>query len=150
MNHARTESPGESEVLDRLFKAVTGFSPLSWQARLFSEYFEKGEIPAAVDIPTGLGKTAVMALWLIALATGAQLPRRLVYVVDRRAVVDQASEFAVLLRENLNSPEAADLKMALELGDRSLPISTLRGQHIDNREWLEDQPQRRSLSARST
>jgi CRISPR-associated endonuclease/helicase Cas3 len=91
-----------------------------------------------VDIPTGLGKTAVMALWLIARAGGAQLPRRLVYVVDRRAVVDQATEFAVLLRENLDSPAAADLKKALELGDRSLPISTLRGQHVDNREWLED------------
>ena len=35
-----------------------------------------------------------MALWLIALAKGASLPRRLVYVVDRRAVVDQATRFA--------------------------------------------------------
>ncbi len=127
-----------AEVLDRQFKTLTGFSPLSWQSRLFSEYFEKGEIPAAVDIPTGLGKTAVMALWLIARASGAQLPRRLVYVVDRRAVVDQATEFADLLCEKLDSPEAADLKKALELGDRSLPISTLRGQHVDNREWLEN------------
>ncbi len=125
-------------MLDRQFKTLTGFSPLSWQSRLFSEYFEKGEIPAAVDIPTGLGKTAVMALWLIARARGAQLPRRLVYVVDRRAVVDQATEFADLLCEKLDSPEAADLKKALGLGDRSLPISTLRGQHVDNREWLED------------
>lgn len=125
-------------MLDSQFKTLTGFSPLSWQSRLFSEYFEKGEIPAAVDIPTGLGKTAAMALWLIARAGGAQLPRRLVYVVDRRAVVDQATEFADLLCEKLDSPEAADLKKALELGDRSLPISTLRGQHVDNREWLED------------
>ena len=124
--------------MDRQFKTLTGFSPLSWQSRLFSEYFERGEIPAAVDIPTGLGKTAVMALWLIARARGAQLPRRLVYVVDRRAVVDQATEFADLLCAKLDSPEAADLKKALELGDRSFPISTLRGQHVDNREWLED------------
>ncbi len=133
-----SESPGEGRALDRQFETLTGFSPLSWQSRLFSEYFEKGEIPAAVDIPTGLGKTAVMALWLIARARGAQLPRRLVYVVDRRAVVDQATEFADLLCEKLDSPEAADLKKALELGNRSLPISTLRGQHVDNREWLED------------
>lgn len=125
-------------MLDRHFNTLTGFSPLSWQSRLFSEYLEKGEIPTAVDIPTGLGKTAVMALWLIARASGAQLPRRLVYVVDRRAVVDQATEFADLLCEKLDSPEAVDLKKALELGDRSLPISTLRGQHVDNREWLED------------
>ena len=125
-------------MLNNQFKTLTGFSPLSWQSRLFSEYFEKGAIPAAVDIPTGLGKTAVMALWLIARASGAPLPRRLVYVVDRRAVVDQATEFADLLRKKLDSPEAVDLKKALALGDRSLPISTLRGQYVDNREWLED------------
>ncbi len=72
--------------MDRQFKALTGFSPLSWQSRLFSMYLEKGDLPSAVDIPTGLGKTAIMALWLIALASGAKVPRRLVYVVDRRAV----------------------------------------------------------------
>src|SRR5439155_22096861 len=31
-----------------------------------------------------------------------------------------------------------EFKGALGLGDRSLPISTLRGQHIDNKEWLDD------------
>jgi len=129
---------GEGGVLNDQFKALTDFTPLSWQTRLYSEYLSKGELPAAVDIPTGLGKTAIMALWLIALATEAKLPRRLVYVVDRRAVVDQATEFAELLRAKLDSPEAAELKKALRLGDRSLPISTLRGQHVDNREWLED------------
>ena len=46
----------ENVVLNCQFKTLTGFSPLSWQSRLYSEYFEKGEIPAAVDIPTGLGK----------------------------------------------------------------------------------------------
>ena len=70
----------------KAFTALTGFAPLSWQSRLFSEYFEAGRTPGAVDIPTGLGKTSVMALWLIARARGARLRRRLVYVVDRRAV----------------------------------------------------------------
>jgi len=60
--------------MDRQFKALTGFSPLSWQSRLFSMYLEKGDLPSAVDIPTGLGKTAIMALWLIALASGAKVP----------------------------------------------------------------------------
>ena len=94
------------------FKLITGHSPLSWQSRLFEEYFRKGDIPAAVDIPTGLGKTAIMALWLIARASGANLPRRLVYVVDRRAVVDQATDFAVTLRENLDKREALEMKSA--------------------------------------
>jgi CRISPR-associated endonuclease/helicase Cas3 len=97
----------------------------------------QGEIPRALDIPTGLGKTAVMAIWLVARASGARLPRRLVYVVDRRAVVDQATEEAVKLREFVD--QLADFRHRLGLQEgRSLPISTLRGQHVDNKEWLED------------
>lgn len=126
----------EQNFIER-FRALTQYDPTSWQLRLFNEFFSKGEIPAAIDIPTGLGKTAVMALWLIARAQGGNLPRRLVYVVDRRAVVDQATDFAISLRENLDS-QTPELKAVLGLADRSLPISTLRGQHIDNREWLED------------
>jgi len=64
-----------------------GFRPLSWQRRLYRDHFLSGELPAALDLPTGLGKTAVMAIWYLALKAGAPLPRRLVYVVDRRAVV---------------------------------------------------------------
>jgi CRISPR-associated endonuclease/helicase Cas3 len=123
---------------EQSFQALTGYCPLRWQSRLFGEYFDRGELPPAVDIPTGLGKTAVMALWLIARAQGAPLPRRLVYVVDRRAVVDQATEFAVRLRRKLDQPAASKLKSALGLEDRALPISTLRGQHVDNRDWLSD------------
>jgi CRISPR-associated endonuclease/helicase Cas3 len=110
-------------------------SPFPWQEELLSR-FSQGQLEAVVDIPTGLGKTAVMAIWLLARASGAALPRRLVYVVDRRAVVDQATETAVKLREYVE--RTSELGSALGLGDRSLPISTLRGQHVDNREWLED------------
>lgn len=123
---------------EHAFQVLTGYHPLRWQSRLFAQYFERGALPQAIDVPTGLGKTAVMALWLIARAQGARLPRRLVYVVDRRAVVDQATEFAVGLRLKLDQPAAFELKSALGLEDRSLPISTLRGQHADNREWLID------------
>ncbi len=96
-------------------------------------------LPPAVDIPTGLGKTAVMAIWLLARAAGAALPRRLVYVVDRRAVVDQATEFAEQLRKRLEQDERLDsVRSALGLGKKQLPISTLRGRHVDNREWMAD------------
>lgn len=109
-------------------------SPFPWQVNLLKR-FVAGDLPPALDIPTGLGKTAVMAIWLIARAAGAGVPRRLVYVVDRRAVVDQATKVAEDLRRLVE--EDADLKRALGL-NRSLPISTLRGQFADNREWLVD------------
>src|SRR3990170_5557077 len=110
-------------------------TPFPWQEELLRS-FVRGCIPRSLDIPTGLGKTAVMALWLVARAHGAPLPRRLVYVVDRRAVVDQATEAATELRGFVDrNPE---VKERLGLKDRSLPISTLRGQYVDNKEWLQN------------
>ena len=122
---------------DLAFEALTDHEPFPWQRRLFNR-FRDGKLPPAVDIPTGLGKTAVMAVWLLARAAGARLPRRLVYVVDRRAVVDQATDFAEEMRERLGRPALEPVRRDLGLADRKLPISTLRGQHVDNREWLED------------
>lgn len=110
-------------------------SPFQWQLRLLGRFLD-GNLPEAVDVPTGLGKTGVMAVWLVARSLQAPLPRRLVYVVDRRAVVDQATEAAIELREWVRSN--ASVKASLGLGERELPISTLRGQFADNREWLED------------
>jgi len=113
-----------------------GQAPFPWQIALL-DALSSGEVVRTLDIPTGLGKTSVMALWLIARAWGAKLPRRLVYVVDRRVVVDQATEVAVRLRECV--ARDPDLKSRLGLNPRrDLPISTLRGQFVDNREWLED------------
>src|SRR5271155_4905153 len=100
---------------------------MEWQRRLYGQLIED-QNPSALDLPTGLGKTSVMAIWLIAWVQGARLPRRLVYVVDRRAVVDQATAEAEKLRCNAKAA----------LGVEKLPISTLRGQFVDNREWLAD------------
>lgn len=109
--------------------------PFPWQIDLLRRFL-RAETVSTLDIPTGLGKTATMAVWLVARALGASLPRRLVYVVDRRAVVDQATDVAEELRAWVNAERSA--AEALGLGLRPLPISTLRGQHVDNREWLED------------
>ncbi len=92
------------------FKQLTGFAPLSWQERLYEDHFHLGRLPGGVDIPTGLGKTSIIALWLIARAFGTKIPRRLVYVVDRRAVVDQATEFVQTLRQRLDEPGGVVLR----------------------------------------
>jgi CRISPR-associated endonuclease/helicase Cas3 len=133
----------DQEILARFrkeFEPLYGGQPFPWQERLFLQ-FCAGEIPSALDLPTGLGKTSVMTIWLIARALAPDsarkdIPRRLVYVVDRRAVVDQATIEAEKLRSWLDE-SAVNLKPELQL-DRSLPISTLRGRRADNREWLEN------------
>ena len=106
-----------------------GNAPFPWQERLFRE-FVAGRLPAALDLPTGLGKTSVMAIWLIARALAENsarklLPRRLVYVVDRRAVVDQATAEAEKIRKGL-AQSGLDLER-LGLGKANCRCSTLRG-----------------------
>ena len=130
----------DSPSFSAIFSHLTGYSPMQWQHRLFHQFMAR-RIPTALDLPTGLGKTSVMPIWLIALAlvsdaASKDIPRRLVYIVDRRAVVDQATAEAEKLRAALEA-DAKDLKELLRL-DGSLPISTLRGQYVDNREWLEN------------
>ena len=135
--------------LDAIFECLTAeegrplHTPFRWQRRLLRRFID-ADLPAAIDVPTGLGKTSVMALWLIALGEGACLPRRLVYVVDRRAVVDQATRFAEQLQTNLPADLAERLGIEERDGKPRLPISTLRGGFVDNRDWLED-PSRPAL-----
>nr|WP_161138969.1 type I-U CRISPR-associated helicase/endonuclease Cas3 [Propylenella binzhouense] len=105
---------------------MLGNRPFPWQERLGSA-FMAGEIPVGLDIPTGLGKTKIIAIWLTALASGAAVPRRLIYVVDRRAVVDQATAEAEDTAAIFRNEFGADIT-----------ISTLRGQHVDSGEWRED------------
>ncbi len=117
-----TQSDVSTSRFDFDFAKLTGHCPIRWQKRLFRKWFLRGRIPSACDIPTGLGKTSVMAIWYLAFKAGAEVPRRLVYVVDRRVVVDQATAEANRIKHVAN--------------DSELSVSTLRGQHIDNREWL--------------
>lgn len=124
------------ELLPMALSLQPGVTPFPWQQRLLTRLI-KGTLPSAIDLPTGLGKTSVIAIWLLARAAGATVPLRLVYVVDRRAVVDQASAVAESLADLVT--KTPDLAAALIVDtDRGLAVSTLRGQHIDNRRWLDD------------
>jgi CRISPR-associated endonuclease/helicase Cas3 len=110
------------------FRALTGNEPFPWQEDLHQR-FRRGEIPSICTLPTGVGKISVVTLWLLALAHGAKLPRRLVYVVNRRTVVDQTTAEVERICENLK----------LKLPAIDMPgVSTLRGQFADNRDWSAD------------
>ncbi len=117
------------------FHTLTGYSPFPWQDRLYRQYFAKGDVPSACCLPTGLGKTSVIAVWLIALANGKNLPRRLIYVVNRRTVVDQTTDEVVRYQQAIKVDP--DLSAFRDRFDQ-LRISTLRGQFADNGDWCED------------
>lgn len=124
---------------DSAFEGLTGHSPFPWQRRLFVDWFSRGVLPPVIEIPTGLGKTAVMAAWLLARAKGADIPRRLVHIVERRSVSDHATDLAEVLRDRLQRLKSLEpVRRGLGLEGRTLPISTLRGKFIDDRDWMLD------------
>lgn len=141
---------------EEAFRSLTDFRPMNWQRRLY-EHFVRNDVPTPCDIPTGLGKTSVVPLWLLALVRQAEfgnvrMPRRLIYIVNRRTVVDQATETVERLRGRLVEPESPDwqghartlhaiagtLRRLCATDGVPLAVSTLRGELADNEEWKAD------------
>ncbi len=140
----------KSDGFEHNFEELTGHRPFPWQRSLYDR-FVCGKFPPC-SLPTGLGKTSVIAVWLLSLAgmagvggPGGRVPRRLVYVVNRRTIVDQATREAEKLRERLQKKTALQrvsggLHALRGEGAAGPPlaISTLRGQFADNSEWTAD------------
>lgn len=142
-------------AFNKAFEALTDNTPLPWQVRLFT-LLQSGKIPQICDIPTGLGKTSGIPIWLIALSYQAAegyitLPRRLVYIINRRTVVDQATSVVERIRERLLCPAGRDwaehesvlrsIASSLQILTPEPPllaVSSLRGELADNAEWKLD------------
>ena len=129
-------------TFDSDFEALTSHPPYHWQRTLYHD-FVQGNFRANLTLPTGAGKTSLIPIWLLALAEAPTfVPRRIVWVVNRRVVVDQATIEAENVRERL--PGMLQIESALKSlcagthHKTPLAISTLRGQLADNREWSED------------
>ncbi|MFQ5849310.1 MAG: DEAD/DEAH box helicase [Candidatus Binatia bacterium] len=88
---------------DEWFKRATGNDPFPYQRR----FAEEGEIPELVDVPTGCGKTVMAVLgwlWRRRFAneeTRKPTPRRLVYCLPMRVLVEQTRDSAVLWLHNV-------------------------------------------------
>src|SRR5258708_39700160 len=82
------------EEFSAFFNAVHGYEPFPWQARLAKLVVETGRWPKLLDLPTAAGKTATIDIAVFHLAYEAerktlrQAPLRILFVVDRRIVVD--------------------------------------------------------------
>lgn len=135
------------------FEALTGHWPFPWQEKLYARLLA-GEFPSQCDVPTGLGKTSAIAVWIAALGASlsdpslaGRVPRRLIYVVDRRVVVDQATAEVEGLRDRLAKAETSDSLALLRslvgmlANSATVPdpagvtVSTLRGKFADNHAW---------------
>ena len=96
------------------FGAVHGHPPFPWQRRLVEQLAGEDCWPDVLDLPTGTGKTAALDAAVFHLALRANAPRRaairIVLVVDRRLVVDdayrRARKIACALHDPSQCPES--------------------------------------------
>ena len=122
------------------FRAIVGHDPYPWQRRLYAA-LARGAVPDALDIPTGLGKTACVLLALLARLEHPALPRRIVYVVDRRAIVDQTAGLVRAWVERIGAMPA--LRRAFDAGaafagEHPVGCGVLRGGLADDGAWRLD------------
>lgn len=131
-------------LLEALFEHLA-LQPYHWQRETYQRFLEN-DLPSHIQAPTAAGKTMILAIYLAALATQAgtgriTLPRRLVYVVNRRVLVDEATRHCEHLRRIVLQESIPELTTHLRTCSSSrnpLAISTLRGECADNGEWFAD------------
>lgn len=131
------------------FAAVHGHEPFAWQVELAERVCSDAGWPAALDVPTGLGKTAVLDVAVFALALQAEFApsertarTRTFLVVDRRVIVDQAHLRACRLAEALEGGDGvlAEVSRRLSLlagpGAPALTATRMRGGVTWASRWL--------------
>lgn len=119
------------------FKALHDHDPFPWQRRLAARIVEEPRWPAMLDIPTGLGKTSAIDVALFVLAVRPEVaPRRIVLVVDRRVVVDQAADHARKIQRALHQAKEGVLHSVAtalrelwngDAGEPPFEVAVLRG-----------------------
>jgi CRISPR-associated endonuclease/helicase Cas3 len=143
------------EEFPKFFKEVHGTKPFPWQCKLLRRVVDHGW-PALIDVPTGLGKTAVLDVAVFASALRSEHARRRIFlVVDRRLIVDQANEraerIARALSRALSDSAAGEVchVVARKLGNcgddgSALDVTRMRGGVTWSWLWLE-RPDRHAI-----
>ncbi len=99
----------DADLFAELYEEVYEVAPFPWQQDLVTTVLAERQWPDLIDVPTGMGKTAMIdiAVFLAAATGGEQVTdrpgrRRVLFVVDRRIVVDEAHARALRLAEALD------------------------------------------------
>ena len=93
------------------FELATGYRPHGYQARIARE-----GLPSVVEAPTGTGKTGVILAWLwrrLSQEHGNVTPRRLVYALPQRSLVDQVAGDARRWLANLGLADEVALHVVM-------------------------------------
>lgn len=136
------------EFFAALWGGASGQQPFEWQTELVEQLHSTRRWPGLIDLPTGCGKTSLLDIAIFLLALDAAndpperwMPRRLVLVVDRRVIVDQADDRAKHLIAALHGADAGVLAVVRERlaylsgGGSPLRRSVLRGGITTDEVW---------------
>jgi CRISPR-associated endonuclease/helicase Cas3 len=132
-------------------EGATEFSPFPWQIRLMKQVAE-GDWPEVLALPTSSGKTSVIDIAVFALALQADRPRykrtaplRTFFIIDRRIVVDEATDHARELANKLaqalqpEAPASILRRVAQAMhrygGENPLHVVALRGGMYRDESW---------------
>ena len=130
------------------FRDIHDQEPFPWQQRLTRQVLNSRAWPRVIDLPTGTGKTAVLDTAVFALAAQPTTsPRRVVFVIDRRIVVDQVCKRAQRIRDRVEAGKTPILRQVRERlkalsGGEPLGVAALRGGVPVDNDWTHrpDQP----------
>ena len=155
-SEASADAGGASRVMENLtpddfaafFRDIHDHPPFPWQQRLTTQVLSRGAWPKVIDLPTGTGKTAVLDTAVFALAARPAIsPRRVVFVIDRRIVVDQVCKRAQRIRDRIEAGRTPILQLVRDhlgalSGGKPLGVAALRGGVPIDNEWTHrpDQP----------
>lgn len=133
-----------------VFKALHGVEPFPWQRRLADAVVSSGKWPN-LALPTAAGKTSAIDVALYHLALEAdtpsherKAPRRILFVVDRRTVVDDAYRRALRIARKLEEPsDKAEIQwlrsqLLKHGGTQPLATAMLRGGVYRDQQWFKD------------
>lgn len=177
-NHGSPHRTGDMNYAD-IYSAISERRPYLWQTRI-GGCIGDGNISSSVVVPTGGGKTGIIASWMTSWVVALmkpdvdpfriRIPRRIVWVVNRRTVVDDIGAEAAKvarriihgaglaglswgeLQDGLNVEQHGEIlkRIALALnplaglGSPPVAVSSLRGELVDHGEWKQD-PARLSI-----
>jgi CRISPR-associated endonuclease/helicase Cas3 len=99
------------EAFSEFFTRATGFGPHKYQERL-----ARDGLPAVIEAPTGAGKTGVILAWLWRRLHGPDLagtPRRLIFALPQRTLVEQVAREAGRWLENLGLADEVALHVVM-------------------------------------
>jgi CRISPR-associated endonuclease/helicase Cas3 len=98
-------------TFEEFFRTATGNPPYGYQARV-----ARDGLPAAVQAPTGAGKTGVILAWLWRRLQGSDrdgTPRRLIFALPQRSLVEQVAGEASRWLGNLGLVEQVALHVVM-------------------------------------